>query len=95
MKGDPLQYVRKIASDVFNMLAGDAEGEAPPESIDDWDSMQRLNLVLALEEHFGIEFTTEEIERMKTLSDFVWVVGGKQGQDWVRQTESSKRTDDD
>lgn len=80
MMEDSVEQVRTIATDVFNMLVLDEARGAPPESIDDWDSIQRLNLVLALEEHFGTEFTSEEIERIRTLSDFVLVVQEKQGQ---------------
>ena len=79
MEGNSLEYVRAIASDVFNMLAEDEPCAVPSESIDDWDSIQRLNLVLALEEHFRVEFAPEEIECMKTLSDIAKVLGEKQG----------------
>lgn len=77
---ETLDQVRKIATDVFSTIMSDAPAGAPPESVDDWDSMQRLNFVLALEEHFGFEFTPEEIERMKTLSNFAAVVEEKRGQ---------------
>ena len=77
---DAAEQVRTIASSIFNMLAQDESSSAPPETMDDWDSMQRLNLVLALEEHFEVEFNPEEIERMKTLSDFAAGVENKRAQ---------------
>lgn len=80
MNVDTIEQVRAIASDVFGMFVQEESGGAPPENIDDWDSMLRLNLVLALEEHFGVEFTPEEIEGMKTLADYAVVLIGKQGQ---------------
>lgn len=80
MTADSVEQVRAIASDIFNMFAQDESGGAPPECIDEWDSIQRLNLVLALEEHFGVEFAPEEIDAMKTLSDFASVVREKHAQ---------------
>jgi len=35
-------------------------------SLWDWDSLKHINLVTALEEEFGIEFTDEEIGEMVT-----------------------------
>ncbi|MEJ2008191.1 MAG: acyl carrier protein [Acidobacteriota bacterium] len=55
MTVDTIEQVRAIASDVFGMFVQEESGGAPPENSDDWDSMLRLNLVLALEEHFGVE----------------------------------------
>lgn len=81
MTANNAEQVRTIASDVFNMALMDDSPTAPPESIDEWDSMQRLNLVLALEEHFEIELTPEEIENMKTLADVALTVERKRGQD--------------
>lgn len=77
MTEDAVEQVRSIASNVFNMLAQEESPGAPPESVVDWDSMQRLNLVLALEEHFGVEFTPEEIEKMKTLVEYAATIDGK------------------
>jgi acyl carrier protein len=68
------EQVRMIASAIFNTFGQDGSASSPPENMDDWDSMLRLNLVLALEEHFAVEFTAEEIEAMKTLSAFAEVV---------------------
>lgn len=41
--------------------------ESSPQSIESWDSMQHLNLVLAIEERFGLQFEPEEIEEMKNV----------------------------
>lgn len=80
MTTDTAEQVRTIASDVFNMALMDDSPAAPPESIDEWDSMERLNLVLALEERFEIELTPEEIENMKTLADIALTVERKRAQ---------------
>jgi len=37
--------------------------EITTENTSEWDSLTHLNLVLALEEEFGIEITPEEIEK--------------------------------
>jgi acyl carrier protein len=79
MTADAADQVRTIASNIFNMLVQDGSPSSAPEAMDDWDSLQRLNLLLALEGHFEVEFVPEEIEKMKTLADFAEAVEKKRG----------------
>jgi len=55
--------------DVFRDVFGDDELEIHPETtaadVDAWDSLNHLNLVIALEKRFGIRFATAEISRLK------------------------------
>lgn len=77
MTADLIDEVRAIATDIFNMFGHDGSCSAPPESLDEWDSLQRLNLVLALEEYFAIEYAPADIESVKALADFAAVVREK------------------
>ncbi|HYU47550.1 MAG TPA: acyl carrier protein [Terriglobales bacterium] len=61
------EQVRAIASDIFGLPAGKITADSSPETIENWDSMQHLNLVLALEEKFGLQLSPEEIEQMKSV----------------------------
>lgn len=42
-----------------------------------WDSLAHLNLILALEENYGIEFLPEEIEQVVTVRDVTEIVQRK------------------
>jgi acyl carrier protein len=59
--------VRGIASDIFGVPADRITAESSPETIENWDSMQHLNLVLAIEEKFGVQLEPEDIEQMKNI----------------------------
>jgi acyl carrier protein len=59
--------VRSIASDIMGVPAARLIAESSPETVESWDSVQHLNLALALEEKFGLQLSPEEIEQMKTL----------------------------
>lgn len=39
--------------------------------IGDWDSFEHLNLLLSLEEEFGIKFQMDDISNIKTVSDIL------------------------
>lgn len=67
MTASTLQQVRSIASDIFGVPADKITVESSPETIETWDSMQHLNLVLAIEERFGVQLEPEDIEQMKNI----------------------------
>jgi len=61
------EQVRSIASDIFGLPLDKITPESSPETIETWDSIQHLNLVLAIEEKFGLQLEPEDIERMKNI----------------------------
>ncbi|MFZ0800010.1 MAG: acyl carrier protein [Terriglobales bacterium] len=67
MTASTLEQVRNIASDIFGIPADKITAESSPETIENWDSMQHLNLVLAIEEKFGGQLDPEDIEEMKNI----------------------------
>jgi acyl carrier protein len=67
MTADILNEVRIIAADVFAVDAKTLNAGSSPEQVEAWDSVQHLNLVLALEGKYGIQFEPEEMEEMSNL----------------------------
>jgi acyl carrier protein len=61
------EQVRNVASDIFGIPPDKITAESSPETIENWDSMQHLNLVLAIEEKFGVQLEPEDIEEMKNI----------------------------
>jgi acyl carrier protein len=61
------EQVRGIASDIFGVPPDTVTAESSPETIENWDSMQHLNLVLAIEEKFGLQLDPEHIEQMTNI----------------------------
>ena len=62
-----LDRVRRIFSDVFQVPLEQIHPESSPDTIPNWDSLQHLNLVLALEEEFRVQFSPEEIEQLLSV----------------------------
>ncbi|MBZ5664220.1 MAG: acyl carrier protein [Acidobacteriia bacterium] len=67
MTSSTFEQVRNVASDIFGVPADKITAESSPETVENWDSMQHLNLVLAVEEKFGVQLEPEDIEQMKTI----------------------------
>jgi acyl carrier protein len=66
--------VLQTASDIFGVPVAKLSAASSPASVDGWDSVQHLNLVLALEESAGVSIDPEDIEQMKTLGDIVRIL---------------------
>ena len=67
MTASTFEQVRNIASDILGIPADKINADSSPETIENWDSMQHLNLVLAIEEKFGVQLEPEDIEQMKNI----------------------------
>jgi len=72
-----LDEVRGIASDILGVPATRLNAASSPDNVENWDSVQHLNLVLALEERFSLQLSPEEIEQMKTLGDTAKLIESK------------------
>jgi acyl carrier protein len=66
-----------MASDLFGVPADQVSAASSPQTVENWDSIQHLNLVLAVEEKFGLQLSPEEIEQMKTVGDTAKLVESK------------------
>jgi acyl carrier protein len=71
------QRVRETAAAVFNVEPGQLTEQSSPETLEGWDSLQQLNLVLAIEQEFGLSLEPEDIERMASIGGVVQVVEEK------------------
>lgn len=67
MSLSPFERVRQIVADTFNLPPSQIQPSSSPDTIEGWDSLQHLNLTLALEQEFGAQFTPEEIEQLLSV----------------------------
>ena len=79
MSDQILERVRGIASDVLQVAPGSLSAESSPQTVESWDSVQHLNLVLALEEQFGVQFEPDEMDAMKSIGAIAGLLAKKNG----------------
>jgi acyl carrier protein len=53
--------IRKVMSQIFEIDPGSINAESSPETIERWDSLKHMQLVLALEDELGIRFSDDVI----------------------------------
>jgi acyl carrier protein len=59
--------VRRTAADVFRKTLEEVPASATRDTMADWDSLAHVNLVLALEQQFDIQFRPEEMLEMLSI----------------------------
>ena len=62
-----INRIKKVMASVFGISESDIDENASPATIEQWDSLRHMNLVLALEDEFGVSFSDEDIVQMMNL----------------------------
>ena len=71
------QEVFQLIADVLNVGVEIINRQTSPRQIEGWDSVQHLNIVLALEEALGLQFSPEDIEQMQSAGQILDVIDAK------------------
>ena len=72
--------IKKVMASVFKIDQGKIMDNINPDTVENWDSLNHINLVLALEKEFGIKIVGEEVIGMISLDNILKVVEEKTGQ---------------
>lgn len=70
--------IYKALDEVFQEVFDDEEIHVTPETtaddIEDWDSLEHINLVVAVENKFGIKFNMNEVTSFKNVGEMVDII---------------------
>ena len=69
--------IKKVMSAVFEVPIDEINDKSSPDNIISWDSIKHMNLVIALEEEFDIQFNDSEIVELQNLSLIINIIGEK------------------
>lgn len=74
------ELVRKVMASVLEVDASEITDDASMDTIGNWDSLRQMNLVLALEESFGVSFPDEDAANATSYKLICLVLEEQQGQ---------------
>jgi acyl carrier protein len=61
------EKLTELVSELFDLDPSLVNDELAPEDVDQWDSLNHLRLVTAVEQEFGIKLSTGDIESITSL----------------------------
>ena len=56
--------VKEVIANVLNISAEMITDNSSPDTLDGWDSLKQMNIIIALEEEFDIRFTDVQVADM-------------------------------
>lgn len=65
------EKVFEIFSKVMNFSRDKISLKTTIEEVENWDSVQHLNLILAIEEEFNVKFNPDEIQEMLSIEKII------------------------
>jgi acyl carrier protein len=68
------ERIKNVMSAVFELPVEQIKDDSSPDTIESWDSLKHMNLVVALEEEFETEFNDDEIMEMMNYKLIVEVI---------------------
>lgn len=69
--------VINILSDLFIVSPEELSPDSSPDTVEAWDSLQHLNLVIDVEQKYNISLSPAEIEAMESVQAIVDIVNMK------------------
>ena len=64
----------EVFQDVFDDDTIHVNVETTADDIEEWDSLEHINLVVAVEKKFGVKFTMGEVTGMKNVGEMVDII---------------------
>lgn len=74
METETFAKIEKIFQDVFDDPQLRIDESDSPDTIADWDSFTNIQLLAAIEEAFGIKFTTDEASGIHSVGELFVII---------------------
>lgn len=69
-----LNKLTEVFQDVFDDETIVITDETTADDIEDWDSLEHINLIVAVEQAFSIKFNMNEVTSMKNVGEMVDII---------------------
>jgi acyl carrier protein len=62
-----LERIRKVVADVTHSRLEDVDENTSPETLGSWDSVAQINVIIGIENEFGVSFDVEEMYALNSV----------------------------
>ena len=63
--------LKNIMSNLFDIPVDDIKDNISTDNCEQWDSLQHLNLIFAIEEEFGVSLTDDDVLKIKDFKSII------------------------
>jgi len=67
----------EIFRDVFDDDSIELRDEMTAADVEEWDSLNHINLIVAVEKSFRVKFTTQEVANLANVGEFIALLKSK------------------
>lgn len=70
-RDEVFEGLNEVFQDVFDDDTIEVHEETTADDIEDWDSFEHINLIVAIEKQFQVKFKMGEVSKLKNVSEMV------------------------
>ncbi len=71
------EQLNEVFRDVFDDDTIEVNDRTTSRDIEDWDSLEHINLIAAIETQFGMKFTMGQVVTMKNVGEMVDIISSQ------------------
>ena len=71
------EQLNEVFRDVFDDDTIEVNDQTTSRDIEDWDSLEHINLIAAIETQFGMKFTMGQVVNMKNVGEMVDIISSQ------------------
>jgi len=71
------EQLNEVFRDVFDDGTIEVNDQTTSKDIEDWDSLEHINLIAAIETQFGMKFTMGQVVTMKNVGEMVDIISSQ------------------
>ena len=79
MDMDVQEKVIQVLINIFQVSPDKISTETTSDNVENWDSMNHINMILALEQEFGIRYDEEQVVSMLSVGEIIEATKGMLG----------------
>ena len=73
-RGEVYEKLNEVFRDIFDDEDITVSDGTTADDIEDWDSLEHINLVVAIEKEFDIKFNMSEVNKMSNVGEMVDII---------------------
>lgn len=72
-----LEAVAEILRDIFDDDTLEVTESTCSDDVEDWDSLEQINILVAIQDRFGIQFSLDDVSDLKDVGDTLDLIESK------------------